>query len=93
MVQIVTLIFQALIWLVSAYTVLIVIWALLSWLPGGYQSKFGQIVGRLVLPFLRYFDFISVGPIGLGPIAAIIVLSIVQNGLRYLALIVLTHMR
>ncbi|MFC6274593.1 YggT family protein [Levilactobacillus tangyuanensis] len=92
MVQIVGLIFQALIWLVSAYTVLIVIWALLSWLPGGYQSKFGQIVGRLVLPFLQYFDFISVGPIGLGPIAAIIVLSIVQNGLRFLAQIVITHM-
>jgi YggT family protein len=78
------LLFKVLNWAVSAYILLIVVYALLSWLPGGYQSKFGQIIGRLVEPFLRYFEFVSVGPLGFGPVVAIIVLTLVQYGLSAL---------
>ncbi|AYM02977.1 MAG: YggT family protein [Levilactobacillus sp.] len=84
MIQFILLLFKVLNWAVSAYILLIVVYALLSWLPGGYQSKFGQIIGRLVEPFLRYFEFVSVGPLGFGPVVAIIVLTLVQYGLSAL---------
>ncbi|WP_057733780.1 YggT family protein [Levilactobacillus hammesii] len=90
MLTIVNFIFQALSWVVSAYIMLIVVYALMSWLPGAYQSKLGQFIGRLVEPFLSYFNFISVGPLGFGPVVAIIVLSLVQYGLQYLQYIVLS---
>jgi YggT family protein len=89
LLTIVNLIFQVLGWVVSAYIMLIVVYALMSWLPGAYQSKLGQFIGRLVEPFLGYFNFISVGPLGFGPVVAIIVLSVVQYGLQYLHIIVL----
>ncbi|WP_143463689.1 YggT family protein [Levilactobacillus enshiensis] len=92
MIYFVSLIFRALNWLVSAYILLIVVYALLSWLPGGYESKFGRIVGRLVEPFLSYFNFISLGPIGFGPVVAIVVLSLVQYGIQYLGMLVLQLM-
>ncbi|QMU09205.1 YggT family protein [Levilactobacillus suantsaii] len=82
MLKLVMFVFQVLNWLVGAYILLIVIYALLSWLPGGYQSRFGQIIGRLVEPFLSYFNFIAIGPLGFGPIVAIVVLSVVQIGLQ-----------
>jgi len=90
LLTIVNFIFQALSWVVSAYIMLIVVYALMSWLPGAYQSKLGQFIGRLVEPFLSYFNFISVGPLGFGPVVAIIVLSLVQYGLQYLQYIVLS---
>ncbi|WAE44228.1 YggT family protein [Levilactobacillus brevis] len=92
MLTLVLWIFKALNWLVSAYILLIVVYALLSWLPGGYQSRFGQIVGRLVEPFLRYFEFISLGPIGFGPVVAIVVLSLVQYGLQALQIMILNFL-
>ncbi|WP_225893584.1 YggT family protein [Levilactobacillus wangkuiensis] len=83
------MLFKVLNWAVSAYILLIVVYALLSWLPGGYQSKFGQIIGRLVEPFLHYFDFVAVGPLGFGPVVAIIVLTLVQYGLSGLESMIL----
>jgi len=81
--------FKALNWVVSAYILLIVIYALLSWLPGGYQSRIGQIIVRLVEPFLKYFNFVALGPIGFGPVVAIIVLSLVQYGIQAIEMVVL----
>lgn len=81
-INLVVLIFKALNWVIGAYVLLIVIYALLSWLPGGYQSRFGQLIGRLVEPFLNYFNFIAIGPLGFGPVVAIIVLTVVQYGLQ-----------
>lgn len=89
MIEFVLLLFKVLNWVVSAYILLIVVYALLSWLPGGYQSKFGQIVVRLVDPFLRYFQFASVGPLGFGPVVAIIVLTLVQYGLSAVESVIL----
>lgn len=68
-------------WLVSVYIFLIVVYALMSWLPGAYQSRLGQLIGRLVEPFLSYFDFLQFGGLGFGPVAGIIVLTLVQYGL------------
>ncbi|KXT73747.1 Cell division protein YlmG/Ycf19 (putative), YggT family [Streptococcus sp. DD10] len=42
-------------YLIRAYSLLLVIYALLSWFPGAYDSKFGQFVLRAVEPLIRPF--------------------------------------
>lgn len=80
MLSLVGVIFKVLNWCISAYILLIVVYALMSWLPGAYQSRLGQFVGRIVNPFLSYFDRIALGPLGFGPVVAIVVLTLVQYG-------------
>ncbi|MDT7014772.1 YggT family protein [Levilactobacillus namurensis] len=81
MLSLVGVIFKVLNWCISAYILLIVVYALMSWLPGAYRSRLGQFVGRIVNPFLSYFDRIALGPLGFGPVVAIVVLTLVQYGL------------
>ena len=81
MLSLVGVIFKVLNWCISAFILLIVVYALMSWLPGAYQSRLGQFVGRIVNPFLSYFDRIVLGPLGFGPVVAIVVLTLVQYGL------------
>ncbi|WP_439709747.1 YggT family protein [Secundilactobacillus paracollinoides] len=43
--------------LIELYSWAIVIYALLSWFPGAYQTAFGQFLARIVEPFQRWFNF------------------------------------
>lgn len=68
--------------IIQVYTWLIIANALMSWLPGAYQSKLGQLITRLVRPFLDIFRFIpTLGGIDFSPLVAIIVLEMAQYGL------------
>lgn len=40
---------------VYLYSILLVVYALLSWFPGGYQSKPGEILTKICEPFLGLF--------------------------------------
>ncbi|GKQ42844.1 membrane protein [Companilactobacillus sp. RD055328] len=73
--------------LISAYETIILIYALLSWFPGAYQSKFGQLITKLVAPFLNVIDrFVPpIMGIGFGPLIAILLLE----GLNKIILMVL----
>lgn len=62
----------------------IVIYALLSWFPGGLSSALGQFLGNIVEPFEHLFDFARVGMISFSPVVAIVVLSFIQKGIQYL---------
>lgn len=42
-------------YLVRIYSLLLVVYALLSWFPGGYQSALGRFIGSAVEPVLRPF--------------------------------------
>ncbi|MCH5463129.1 YggT family protein [Lactobacillus sp. LC28-10] len=66
----------------------IVVYALLSWFPGAYQTKLGQLLGAIVEPFQRWFNFATIGMIGFAPLVAIFVLGIVRSGLVYLEQII-----
>ncbi|MFQ9706778.1 MAG: YggT family protein [Limosilactobacillus pontis] len=79
-------IFWCLNWLINAYILVIVVWCLLSWFPISRGTRLGEIIDRLVEPYMHWFDFIPpLGGISFSPVVAIIVLYLVQDGLAFLA--------
>ncbi len=72
-------------WLINAYIMVIVVWCLLSWFPNARGTRLGEIINRLVEPYIRWFNFIPpLGGISFSPVVAIIVLYLVQDGLLFL---------
>ncbi|MDR2834081.1 MAG: YggT family protein [Streptococcaceae bacterium] len=67
----------------SFYELAIIIYILMSWFPGAYQSKIGQLLGQIVEPYLERFRRLPlrVGGIDLSPIVALFVLRLAQQGL------------
>lgn len=75
--------------LIDIYILVIVIWYLLSWFPNARGSRLGEIVNRLVEPYMRWFDFIPpLGGISFSPIVAIFVLYLVQYGLKAITMMI-----
>ena len=72
--------------LIYVYTLVLVIYALLSWFPVARDSKFGQIIDRLAYPYLSFFDSIlpSLGGISFSVIVGVLVLQLASNGLNIL---------
>lgn len=62
---------------------MIIAYVLMSWFPNLREFTIGQIIGRLVEPYLAIFRRIipPLGPIDFSPIVAIIALSLAQSGL------------
>lgn len=77
---------------IDVYMFAIVIYALLSWLPGAYQSTPGRLLGRIVEPFEQLFDFARVGMVSFAPIVALIVLTFVQRGIIFLGILINNHL-
>ena len=42
--------------LVRVYSFILVVYALLSWFPGAYQTSLGQLILRIVEPVLKPFQ-------------------------------------
>lgn len=75
--------------LINLYIWLIIIWCLLSWFPGARQSRLGELLDRLVRPYMEFFNFIpALGGISFSPVIAIGVLYLVQYGIRALGMLV-----
>ncbi|MDR0922654.1 MAG: YggT family protein [Lactobacillales bacterium] len=70
--------------LVSIYSVALVIYALLSWFPGAYQSKLGQIIVKITRPYLELFERLplSIGGIDFSVLVALFVLQLADRGLN-----------
>ncbi|KDA48937.1 Cell division protein YlmG/Ycf19 (putative), YggT family [Leuconostoc pseudomesenteroides 1159] len=76
--------------LVQYYEYAIVIYILMSWLPGARESGLGQFLGRIVEPYLRIFRFIPpIGMLDFSPIVAILALNFARSGLLHLVSIFL----
>lgn len=78
---IINLIFLA----VDIYTWSIIIYILMSWFPGARESSFGELLGKIVEPYLEPFRrFIPPigGMIDISPIVAILVLNFARMGLE-----------
>ncbi|MFD1671142.1 YggT family protein [Agrilactobacillus yilanensis] len=67
----------------DAFTWLIIIYTLLSWIPNAYNTKFAALLNRIVGPYLGVFDRIipPIMGISFSPIVAIIALQFVERGL------------
>lgn len=71
--------------LADIYFYMILIYVLMSWLPSVRESFVGEMLGKLVEPYLRPFRRI-IPPIGgimdISPIVALIALRFVAEGLK-----------
>lgn len=67
----------------SLYSMVLVIYALLSWLPGAYESRLGQLIIKISRPYLDFFDRYvpSFGGISISVLVGILVLNLIRNGL------------
>ena len=66
---------------VNLVEILLVIYALLSWFPGAYQTQLSQLLIKVCQPYLRLFDFIPpIAGISFAPVVALIVLQFVEKG-------------
>ena len=75
--------------LVDAYILVIVVWCIMSWFTNSRNSRLGDIINRLVEPYMHWFDFIPpIGGISFAPMIAILVLYFVQAGLAQIAAII-----
>ncbi|SDQ52517.1 YggT family protein [Carnobacterium viridans] len=65
------------------YSTLIIVYILMSWFPGAYQSKFGRLLSSICEPYLGFFRrFIPpIGMISFSGIVALIVLNLAKSGL------------
>lgn len=88
LINLVSLIFVILQRGLQLYMLAIIVYALLSWFPGAYQTGLGRLLARIVEPFQSWFNFAHVGMIGFAPLVAIFVLTGVQYGLQYLEILV-----
>jgi YggT family protein/cell division inhibitor SepF len=70
--------------LIEIYTYMIIAYVLLSWLPAARESFIGEMLGKLVEPYLSVFRrFIPPigGMIDISPIVALIALKFVGEGI------------
>ena len=71
------------------YEYAIIIYILMTWLPGAQQSRVGQWLARIVVPYLNLFRFIPpiAGVLDLSSIIAILALNFAVSGLTHLVLL------
>ncbi|SET84959.1 YggT family protein [Salinibacillus kushneri] len=88
MIQIYNLLQTAL----TIYMYAIVIYILMSWFPGARGSTFGQMLGKIVEPYLEPFrKFIPpLGMIDFSPIVAIFAIQFAKIGLERLFWMILS---
>ncbi|WP_091068251.1 YggT family protein [Paenibacillus sp. NFR01] len=73
--------------LYNIYFFMILIYVLMSWLPNVRESFIGELLGKLVEPYLTPFRRIIpalFGTLDISPIIALLVLDFAKNGLMYL---------
>lgn len=63
------------------YSILIIIYTLFTWVPALYNSKIGEILGRIVEPYLNLFERLipPIAGISFAPVAALFVLFFIEN--------------
>ncbi|AKS67370.1 cell division protein [Staphylococcus schleiferi] len=92
-IQLITTIFNFLLFLVEAYTFGMIIYIFMSWLPGARESVVGRFMAKIYEPFLEPFRRIipPLGFIDISPIVAFIVLNLFQRGLQSIFNLIINH--
>ena len=76
------LLFNGIAGVFQIYTILLVIYILMSWVPSMRETKFGQFLAVIVEPYLGFFrKFIPpLGMIDISPIVALFALNLIRTG-------------
>ena len=74
-----------------AYSIVLVIYALMSWLPGARESGLGEFINKLDRPYLDIFDryIPSIGGVSFNVIIALFVLQFIRDGLVWVLSLIL----
>lgn len=69
---------------ISIYSLLLIVYILMSWVPSMRENAFGRFVGKIVEPYLSFFrKFIPpFGMIDFSPIIAIFALRFISSGVH-----------
>lgn len=69
---------------IGIYTILLVIYILMSWVPSTRDTAFGRLLGTIVEPYLGFFrNFIPpLGMIDISPIIALFALRFINSGIQ-----------
>ncbi|WP_336823043.1 YggT family protein [Sporosarcina sp. USHLN248] len=84
MIAILNMVYNILVQVLDIYSILLIIYILMSWVPASRETKFGQLLGKIAEPYLGFFrKFIPpLGMIDLSPIVAIFVLQyLIRRGI------------
>ena len=73
--------------IIGVYSILLIVYIFMSWVPSTKESAIGQFLERIIEPYLEPFRRIipPFGMIDISPIVAILVLRLAQSGLKELA--------
>ena len=84
-------VFQFISNIIQIYSIILVIYALLSWFPGAPESALGQMVHRLVEPFLSLFKKLPLQFAGLDftVLVAILLLNFLERLVAQLFLLMI----
>ncbi|MHA6258630.1 YggT family protein [Sporosarcina sp. CAU 1771] len=76
---------------ISIYSFLLIIYILMSWVPSTRETKFGQMLGKVVEPYLAFFrQFIPpLGMIDISPIVAIFALRFIGEGVHNVFILII----
>lgn len=77
--------------LFDLYSIALIVYALLSWFPGAYQTKFGEFLTRIVEPYLKLFRHLPLQFAGLDFTVwvAILALNLLNRVVFYLISVLL----
>lgn len=82
MIQLIVLLRDATMYAISIYSIVLIIYILMSWVPSMRENVFGRFIGVLAEPYLSFFRrFIPpLGMIDFSPIIAIFALRLISSG-------------
>lgn len=76
---------------IDIYSILLIVYILMSWVPSTRETTFGRFLGKITEPYLGFFrKFIPpIGMIDISPIVAIFVLNyLIRAGVRQVYIII-----
>ena len=91
--ELLTTIVQFILFVVRIYTIGMIIYIFMSWIPGARESFVGRFMAKIYEPFLEPFRrFIPpLGMIDLSPIVAFIVLNLFSQGIVAIYSMIIKH--
>ncbi|MCM3756647.1 YggT family protein [Sporosarcina aquimarina] len=83
MAELLIQLYRVITYALSIYSILLVIYILMSWVPASRDTKFGKILEKIAEPYLGFFrNFIPpLGMIDISPIVALFALQLIGQGL------------